>query len=168
MVENASNDSEKIEYITNYSGSGIWYWRDDKGSQESWKKYDEDVQTRLEQSFQEIYENSSVKIVVEGRIYTVFPVSLIQINGITGFARRIKFEVTEAGSEPMWFWQDDKDWKSFPDEVSFMINAAANKLKKAQMVEFMVQNTKYTIDLLNLIQMNTATGYKRQVTRKAN
>lgn len=158
--------STPIDYVTNYSGTGVWYWHDNDTN--TWRKYSEDLQPKLESAFREIHENNSVKVVVDGKNYTIFPIAGIQVNGLTGCVRRLTASKTDKESDSVWSWQCGKSWQPYSDEVSFMINAARRKVEKARFVEFTFNGSKYLVDLFNLTQMNTATKWMREIKREEN
>lgn len=166
-MQKVEQENTETGSITNYTGTGVWYWGDGS-SASSWKKYSEELQAKIEKNFGKIHDSYSIKVVEDGNNFTIFPLAEIQVNGLTGAVRQIKKIVPKGMSEPIWHWQAAKAWQPYSDEVSHMIDGTIKQLEQYRYVEFENRSVKYQIDLFKLVQTNLTTKYQRSVIRKDN
>lgn len=148
----------------------VWYWQ--KESEEdparlTWEKYPEDLQRKIEKSFASFHNYVSVKFVAEGRNYTIFPLGCVQINGMTGLSRPIKKMICETSNELRWHWQSNNSkWKAYPDEISYMIDDARDKLQQSQIVEYEKDGKIHSIDLSEMTDTDTISNRSSKIVRR--
>lgn len=168
---NKGDSPSKSDTITNYTGTGVWYWQNlEDPTGPKWVKYPQDIQEKIEKTFSLFHDSYTVKFVHDGKNYTIFPLGCLQVNGITGVARPIMQMISGNSSEPRWHWQEHttEKWVAYPDEISYMIEDVRKQLQKIRVVEYEKEGNIHLIDLYSLIDTNTVTNRYCEIIRKEN
>eukprot|EP00467_Chlorarachnion_reptans_P012791 CAMPEP_0114501188 /NCGR_PEP_ID=MMETSP0109-20121206/8365_1 /TAXON_ID=29199 /ORGANISM="Chlorarachnion reptans, Strain CCCM449" /LENGTH=412 /DNA_ID=CAMNT_0001678901 /DNA_START=213 /DNA_END=1448 /DNA_ORIENTATION=- len=62
---------------------------------------------------------ATIRILIDGRSYTIDFIKMLQINVESGFSRRIRLRVS---CGPVWEWEDQRKWKRYSEDAQRQIS----------------------------------------------
>lgn len=152
----------------------VWEWQNDLSL---WEPYDPQIVDYVEMSYQTNPTTPAQLGVVSPSLaaYVADFTSGLQRSMRTSHARGIRRRII-ASNDPggvgqgiVWQWQDDLHWRSYPLELSAMIEVFRNSLQPNASSVIDAQTRfhtyPYLIDVLRCVQTKKNTNFKRQIRR---
>jgi len=153
------------------AGTDAVVWEFREGG--AWKAFDSAAATAAEAALQasEPVAQSLFKNARTGKEtrYTYDLARMLQTNTTTSFERKIRR--TPPPPAPTWQFEEHKKWQSFDGRAAAAAEAALQASPPVRVVrsDFVHTKTKkptaYEFDLMERLQTNTETGYKRKIRR---
>ena len=135
-----------------------WQWYNDQGS---FSYYSSNLSAKLTSAFQQ-NPKGTFQLSINGVLYTIDFVKMLQINPNTGFSRPIA-QVAEQ-PDVQWMYKDDK--RVFMPYSSADSNTIESMYQNNLAQNLVINGKMYTIDFKQMYQINVSTQFKRSIERR--
>ncbi|MCG8623688.1 MAG: macro domain-containing protein, partial [Proteobacteria bacterium] len=146
------------------SSSGQWLWANDSGS---FSLYSPTTAAQLTQEFSK-NPSRSFQCLINGKSYVIDFATMTQTNISTNYQRKIRFDPSSSAAATMnqavqWQYSNDQHlWSSYQPNESQTIETMYQANTRGNMT---ISGRVYTFDFTNMLQINTQTGYQRNIHR---
>ena len=150
---------------TTFSHDYTWEWMDDTGT---FTPYESQLSAQLNDAYKNS-PNGSASFIVNGQSYTVHFDTMLQVNTVTKFTRRMRrvspSSATATTEQPSMLWKycnDLQRWTPYKPDDSQAIEKMYQSQKPAQLV---IKGKVYGFDFSQMSQINMETNYRRPIMR---
>ena len=146
------------------SSSGQWLWANDSGS---FSLYSPTTAAQLTQEFSK-NPSRSFQCLINGKSYVIDFATMTQTNISTNYQRKIRFDPSSSAAATInqavqWQYSNDQHlWSSYQPNESQTIETMYQANTRGNMT---ISGRVYTFDFTNMLQINTQTGYQRNIHR---
>ena len=150
---------------TTFSHDYTWEWMDDTGT---FTPYESQLSAQLNDAYKN-NPNGSTSLIVNGRSYTVHFDTMLQVNTVTKFTRRMRrvspSSATATTEQPSVLWKycnDLQTWTPYEPDDSQAIEKMYQRQTPGQLV---IKGKMYGFDFSQMSQINMGTSYSRSIKR---